>query len=139
VLDIQNALEDLRTTFPDTTFFIATFPLTHSETTWKTWIKKIVNVENIWEYEDNVRVNNFNEVLRELYGSKPNFFDLAKIQSTRPSGEREVFTIKRRSYFQMVPAYTDDNVHLNEMGSGVVAEQFVLSLAGLFNTEDPDR
>ncbi len=59
------------------------------------------------------------------------FFDIAKIESTFPDGTRSTFTKDGKTYYSMVPEYTHDGGHLNEMGRKKVAKQFLLLLANL--------
>jgi len=126
---VRIAIEDLKKEFPDTEFLISTFGLTHSKTTLKTWIKKLIGQDDIWEYDSNITVNEFNRHMRETYGNEATFFDLAKIQSTYPNGERSTFTKKGKTYYHMVSEYTHDGTHLSAKGREVIAEQF-LTLIG---------
>jgi len=131
---VQIAIEDLKKEFPDTEFLISTFPLTHSKTSLKTWIKKLIGQDDIWEYDSNITVNEFNRHMRETYGNEATFFDLAKIQSTYPNGERSTFTKKGKSYYHMVSEYTHDGTHLSAKGREVVAEQLLILIGRLVST-----
>jgi len=61
-----------------------------------------------------------------------NIFDLAKIESTFPDGRRASFTKDGKTYYSMVPDYTYDGGHLNELGRKIAAEQLLFLLANLF-------
>lgn len=129
--DYKAAVGFLKKKYPDTIFIHETFPLLHSETTWKTRIKKILGRSGTWEYARNIRINEFNKRLREAYLDKEPFFDIAKIQSTLPDGSRSVFTLAGERYYHMVRDYTYDNYHLNEKGREIVARHLLSLLVSL--------
>jgi hypothetical protein len=54
--------------------------------------------------------------------------DIAAIESTKPDGSRQSFELDGVTYFSMVPEYTTDGGHLNEIGRKIVAEQFVAAV-----------
>jgi hypothetical protein len=83
----------------------------------------------IWEYDDNIQRNKFNHLLREQYKSYDPIFDLAKIESTFPNGKTCSFTKNGTIYHSLVPAYTNDGGHLNELGGKVVARHLLMFLA----------
>jgi hypothetical protein len=127
--EYKNALARIENEFAKTTFVHVTIPLRITKTTSKTKIKKFLGKKNIWEYEDNIKRNEFNELLRKEYDGKEPIFDLAKIESTYPDGKRSYFTKAGKTYYSLVPDYTCDGGHLNETGRKIVAEQLLLVLA----------
>jgi lysophospholipase L1-like esterase len=129
--DYNDSLNQLKNNYPKTMFVHTTFPLNRSKTTWKTWIKKLIGKNDIWEYAGNIKANEFNEHLRKKYYGKKPLFDLAKFESTYPNGERETFSLYGKEYFQLVSDYTYDGVHLNEKGRKIVAEQLLLLLVNI--------
>ena len=129
--DYKQALNQLKNKYPNTIFIHGTYPLTRSKTTWKTWIKKIIGKKEIWEYDQNIKVNEFNNSLRKEYLGKDPFFDLARFQSTYPDGRRSTFTKEGKTYFHMVPDFTYDNVHLNENARRMIAERLLLYMISL--------
>jgi len=116
--------------FPKMTIVHFTVPLTRSKTTWKTVVKKLIG-RKTWEYDDNIKRNEYNEMLRKAYEGKEPVFDLAKIESTYPDGKRSTFTKDGKTYYSLVPKYTNDGGHLNELGRKIVAEQLLIFLANL--------
>jgi hypothetical protein len=70
----------------------------------------------------------FNDILRKYYSEKEPFFDLAKAESTFPDGKRETFEVDGKTYEAMVPMYSDDGGHLNELGRSHIAVLFLLTL-----------
>ncbi|HDD05193.1 MAG TPA: hypothetical protein ENF51_01760 [Candidatus Aenigmarchaeota archaeon] len=124
-------MDSLKKKYPKVTFVHFTVPLTVSRTTIKTRIKLLIGWKEIWEYDDNIRRNQFNELLRNEYGGKEPLFDLASIESTFPDGRRSFFKKGGKVYYSLVPDYTLDGGHLNELGRKIVAEQLLIFLANL--------
>ena len=85
----------------------------------------------VFGYHDNIKRGQFNDMLRKQYDGKEPVFDLAKIESTLPDGRRVTFTKDGMTYYSMVPDYTYDSGHLNELGRKIAAEQLLLPLANL--------
>ena len=129
--DYKKAMSRLKSNYQDTTFIHVTVPLETTKTSWKTWIKKLMRKKEIWEYDHNVARNKFNDLLKKEYKGKEPVFDLAKIESTYPDGRAETFTREEKRYYSLVPAYTPDGAHLNEVGRKKVAEQLLILLANL--------
>jgi len=127
----DRSMERLKKKYPDMTVVHFTEPLTVSKTSWKTWIKKLIGKTDLWEYADNIKRNEYNNLLIEKYGGKEPILDIAKIESTRPDGTRQAFSLNGKTYYSMVPEYTTDGGHLNETGRQKVAEQFLILLANL--------
>ena len=129
-LDYSNSISQLKKKYPDMTIIHFTVPLTTTKTTWKTWIKKAMG-KKTWEYDDNIKRNEYNEMLLKEYEGKELILDIAKIESTFPNGTRCSFTKDGKTYYSMVPEYTYDSCHLNELGRKKVAEQLLILLANL--------
>jgi hypothetical protein len=127
----ETAMTRLKNKYPQTTFVHVTVPLQSIRTSWKTWVKKLIGKKDIWEYGNNVGRNEFNILLRKQYGGKEPFFDLAKIESTHQNGSRSLFDMDGKIYSSLVPEYTYDGGHLNELGRKIVAEQLLIFLANL--------
>ncbi len=126
----RTRIEKARSQFPKTTIIHFTVPLTVSRTTWKTVVKKIIGRQT-WEYDDNIKRNQYNDLVLKTFCGKEPVFDLAKIESTYPDGRRCAFTKDGKTYYSLVPGYTTDGGHLNEKGRKMVAEQFLIFLATL--------
>jgi hypothetical protein len=114
---------------PKTTFVHVTAPLTCTKETFKTWIKKMIGKKEIWEYDDNIARNQFNNLLRKEYQGKEPIFDLADVESTYPDGTRQTFSKDGNTYYSLVPNYTNDGGHLNELGRRIAAGHLLLLLA----------
>ena len=127
--EYHSAVDQVRQNYPDLTIIHVTEPLTVSETNWKTWIKKVIGKKDFWEFDDNIQRNRYNRLLKKEYEGRDPIFDLARIESTNQDGTRKSFTLHGVTYYSMVPEYTRDGGHLNEIGRKVVAEQLLLFLA----------
>ena len=127
----NDSIAQLGNKHPEMTVIHFTEPLTTSKTTWKTRLKKLIGKKDMWEYGDNIKRNEYNEMLIKQYEGKEPIFDIAKIESTYPDGTRCSFSIDGKTYYSMVPEYTTDGGHLNEIGRKKVAEQFLILLANL--------
>jgi hypothetical protein len=126
----NSSIEQLKNKYPDMTIIHFTNPLTRRQTGPKAWIKKIIG-RPISGIEDNIKRNEFNELLIKKYDGKEPIFDIAKIESTLPNGTRSTFEKDGIIYYSMAPDYTYDDGHLNEAGRKKVAEQFLILLANL--------
>ena len=128
-IDYSCSISQLIKKYPDTTIIHFTVPLTTTRTTWKTWIKKLIGRPT--GVDDNIKRNEYNEMLTKKYEGKEPILDIAKIESTFPDGTRSSFTKDGNIYYSMVPEYTYDGGHLNEVGRKKVAEQLLILLAQL--------
>ncbi len=126
----RKTMDNLKKEYPKVKFIHFTVPLTVSKTTWKTIIKKIIG-RPTWEYDDNIKRNEYNQLLKEWYKGKEPLFDLAEIESTYPDGKRCTFEKDGKTYYSLVPEYTTDGGHLNEKGRKIVAEKLLVLLANL--------
>ena len=129
-LDYEKVFGFLNDEYPETTFINITVPLKTIQSGLKAWIKKILG-KSLGGVEENIKRNNYNEMLIKQYEGKEPIFDIAKIQSTYPDGTRAFFPKDGKTYYSMVPEYTNDGGHLNEVGRKKVAEQFLILLAKL--------
>ncbi len=128
--DYESFMSKVGNEFPKMTVVHFTVPLTRSKTTWKTIVKKLIG-RKTWEYDDNIKRNEYNNMLLKKYEGREPVFDLAKIESTYPDGRRSTFTKDGKTYYSLVPEYTNDGGHLNELGRKIVAEQLLIFLANL--------
>ena len=77
---------------------------------------------DLWEYNDNIKRNAYNALLRETYQGKEPVFDIAAIEATTQDGQPVSFSLKGQTYYSLNPAYTPDGGHLNEVGRTKVAD-----------------
>jgi len=135
--DYKNTLTGLKASFPKTTFVHVTTPLTCEPAGFKGWIKQLKDMikriigKRYFNDYDNIKRNQLNEMIRQNYQGKEPIFDLAKILSTFPNGKRSSFKYKGKTYYSLVPDYTNDGWHLNKNGARVSAEKLLLLLTNL--------
>jgi len=128
--DYRITMNRLQRQFEAIRFVHVTVPLTVVQTGPRALVKKLINRE-IGGYGDNIKRNEFNDLLRLAYDGREPIFDLAAIESTYPNGTRAAFSQHGRTYYAMVPEYASDGRHLNEHGAAIVAEQLLKLLANL--------
>jgi len=134
--DYRKTMEQLRSRYKKTRFVHVTVPLKTVQTGIKVPIKKLIG-RPVGGYADNIKRNEYNELLRRHYAEKEPVFDLARIQSTSLDGRRVGFESDGRRYYSLIPDYTHDGRHLNELGRKVVAEQLLIFLANLASKATP--
>jgi hypothetical protein len=130
--DYKNSMDALKKQYPRVKILHVTVPLTTVQEGWKPAIKKLVG-KPIDGYDDNIKRNRFNDMLRKEYEGREPIFDLAKVESTRPDGRRNTFTVTGRTYYSLVRAYTKDGGHLNDRGRELAARELLQILADLKN------
>jgi len=117
--------------YPDTTFVHLTVPVTADYSGVKGVVKEAKNVAKELlgkpnKYDNSVKTK-YNELIRKEYAGKEPLFDIAKVESTYPNGERRL--VKNNE--SLVPQYTDDGNHLDAQGRKIVAEELLLFLSKL--------
>jgi len=120
----------LKLNHPKTEFIHVTIPLKVVQTGPRAWIKKLIG-RPIGGYADNIKRNQFNNLLRTAYRDKEAVFDLALVESSYSNGYRQKFQYKGSTYYALIPEYSNDGRHLNEVGRKKVAEQLLILLAKL--------
>jgi hypothetical protein len=128
--EYRDTLSQLNNDYPGTTFIHVTVPLVVVQKGPRVWVKKIIG-RAIGGYNDNIRRNQFNDMLKNYYLGKEPVFELGRIESTFADGSIETFKKDGKVYHAMVPQYASDGRHLNEKGRKIVAEQLLIFLANL--------
>ncbi len=123
-------MSSLKERYPQLKIIHFTNPLTTIQSGPKAWVKKMIGRE-ISGYDENIKRNNYNDLIISKYQGKEPIFDLAKLESTLPDGTRSSFNKDGKIYFCLADVYTSDGGHLNELGRKFVVEQFLIFLAGL--------
>jgi hypothetical protein len=129
----RKTMEELKKKYPQTTFVHVTVPLTVVQTGPKVLIKKMIG-QAPGGYLDNAKRNEYNRKLREAYEGKEPIFDLARVESTYPDGNRATYDWKGQTYERMIPEYGSDGRHLNEPGRQRVAENLIVFLSQILMT-----
>ena len=120
-------LGDLKRRHPRLVFVHVTVPLRTCERGAGVWLCEALGRRNRAKHA-NARRNEFNEMLRAGFAGEA-LFDLAAVEATRPDGRREAFELDGRTHDALVPAYSDDGGHLNEVGRLRAAAALVRCLA----------
>ena len=126
----QKTMARLRAEFPGVVFVHVTTPLVRVQSGPKATLKLLFG-RSPGRYGGNFARERFNGLMRDAYRGREPLFDLATIEATRPDGGREAIRSGSRSGYALVPAYTADNSHLNEVGRRRVAEELLVFLARL--------
>jgi len=126
--EYKQTVAQLKQDLPQLNIIHFTVPLTTTKTSWKTKVKILIG-KKPWELADNIKRNEFNELLRKEYSGKDPVFDLAAYEAADLAGNKASFTYKGKKYHSMRPEYTHDGGHLNEKGRRVIAEQLLVFLA----------
>lgn len=122
----KSTVDSIKIKYPNLTIVHITIPLTVIQTGWKAIIKKILGKEV--GYKENINRYQFNKLLKEYFKDDP-IFDLSKIESTYSDGSRESFEKDGKIYYALIPDYTYDGGHLNELGRQLAAKELLRILA----------
>lgn len=125
----KKSIEGLKREYPGIRIIHSTLPLRTSQASFKTKIKTLIGKKDLWEYNDNIKRNEYNELLLREYKGKDPIFDLAAVESSYPDGARSSFRVAGRTYYSLVPDYTTDGGHLNDLGRKLVAQELIIFLA----------
>jgi hypothetical protein len=123
----QNGIEDIKKKYPSLKVIHMTVPLLKIQSGPKAWIKMIIG-KPLKGVNDNIKRLEYNALLMKTFGGTDPIFDISEAESTYPDGKRETFNKGGKTYYAMVPSYTNDGGHLNETGKRAVAEKFLLFL-----------
>ncbi|MBT3275384.1 MAG: hypothetical protein HN368_19670 [Spirochaetales bacterium] len=124
----QKTIASLQTNYPDIEFIHFTAPLTTIQKGPKAWVKKILG-RAPYGVQENIKKQEYNELLRKTYSGKEPIFDIAKIESTTPNGSRITKENNGEIYYALNPDITNDGGHLNETGSALVAAELLKMLS----------
>ncbi|MEI6374669.1 MAG: hypothetical protein WCP26_12885 [Actinomycetes bacterium] len=78
---------------------------------------------------DNVKRQRFNALMRTNYASTGRLFDLAALESTKPTGARVTGLYNGARYYAMFAGYSSDGGHLNAAGERRLADAFMRLIA----------
>lgn len=124
----SRTLDEVGQRYPGLTVVPVTAPLRMVETGLGVWVRERLGRRNRAKHA-NARRNEFNRRLRKRYAGRT-LYDLAAIMATGPDGRRQTFSLDGQVHDSLVPAFTNDGGHLNEVGRALAAAGLVRSLAG---------
>jgi hypothetical protein len=81
--------------------------------------------------ERNMQRTRFNNLLIDTYHGKQPVFDLARVESTWPDGQRQFSSVKSEQIYSLVPDYTYDGGHLSDLGKRIIGAEIIRTLAML--------
>lgn len=131
----KEVMDKLSVTYPKTRFIHMTVPLTTNPDGLngvikkaKDFIKSLLGKINMY---DNKVKQNYNDKLRDVYGKSGSLFDLALSEASYKDGRQVVIEAGGKRIQNLIPEYSNDGGHLNEIGQYKVAEEFLLFLVNL--------
>ncbi|MBN1125266.1 MAG: SGNH/GDSL hydrolase family protein [Sedimentisphaerales bacterium] len=135
--EYRNLADELHADYPDIILIHTTAPLCSSPVRIKRSMKEAVKalVGKAVTVNDNLKREQFNELLRKTYAGTEPLFDIADIESTTVDNNRCYIKHKGQDVPMMVKAYTNDSGHLNELGRRIVAEQFLITLVNIVSKQ----
>ena len=125
----KKTIDSIKLKHPNLMIMHVTLPLTKVQSGWKVPLKKILGKE-IDGYKDNIKRAEYNALLKNYYKDEP-IFDLSTVESTYPDGSRESFEVDGKTYYALIPEYTYDGGHLNELGRQLAAKGMLHVLADI--------
>jgi hypothetical protein len=125
-------IDKLKERNPGTTFVHVTAPLTTVQGGLKARLKQFLGKAPYGTIE-NMNREEYNALLRQQYLGKEPIFDLARIESTAPSGTTVSTEWKGSVIPVMNSAYTDDGGHLNDVGKLRASRELISVLASIPN------
>lgn len=126
----RETMARLRAAHPGVRFVHVTVPLTEVQSGPKAVVKKLLGRAPLG-YLDNLRRERFNDMMRAEYSGREPVFNLAAVESTGPNGEAGTISFGGVSGKALLPMYTVDGGHLNELGRRRAAEELIVFLADL--------
>jgi hypothetical protein len=135
--DYRRRMDAQREANPGVTIVHFTMPLTAIEN-WKGRLRAALTGMHTQRARNAIR-HRYNELVREAYAGREPLFDIARLESTLPDGSRVTYRHGGADVPLLAPQYTDDGGHLNAVARRRVAEQFLVTLAGLAPRAAPQR
>lgn len=126
----RRTMNELKDSYPGTTFVHITIPVTVVQSGPKAWVKQVLG-KPLWGADANVKRAQFNRMMLAEYGGKEPVFDLAKFEATAADGSVFSFKAGGDTALALRTDYTDDGEHLNPAGRRWVAQQFLSFLSTL--------
>lgn len=120
-------IDSIKNDYPDLFIIHFTVPL-KAEKSFLGKLKAFAKGESNKNFYDNLARNKYNDLIYSNF-SADNIFDIAKIESTYPDGEREIKNLKGNQCYFMINEYSRDGSHLNEIGQKLVAKELINHIA----------
>jgi len=117
-------MTDLEKSFPEIRFMHFTVPLRSHRKGLKVMVKKLLNVPEP-NYLENIKRQEYNDLIREKYSERGYLFDIAGLESQDKNKSREKHDYKGKRFETMRQEYTSDGGHLNTEGSKYIANELI--------------
>ncbi len=105
-----------------------TVPLTTVQTGWKASLKRLLG-KAPHGILDNLKREEYNQLVRQSYGQTGFLYDLARVEQTRPDGSAHTVEWQGQQVPALFPDYSSDGEHLNTQGQLHAARALVTVLA----------
>jgi len=122
--EYQRTVDRIRTAHPKLKLLHITTPLTTVQSGWKVSLKKLVG-KAPYGLLENLKREEYNQLLRQTYGPLGSVFDLARTEATQPDGRLWTQHWNGVDVPSLYPPYSDDGEHLNATGQVHVATEFL--------------
>ncbi|MCC7329881.1 MAG: hypothetical protein IT484_06970 [Gammaproteobacteria bacterium] len=120
-------MQKIEAAHPGVTLLYTTMPLVAEPPGRKTRLQRLLGMSAATDAA-NIRRNDYNRLIRERYAGR-RLLDVARIEATRPDGSIAGFRKSGREIEMLVPEYTSDGGHLNDLGQEQVAAAFLHRIA----------
>lgn len=124
----QASMATVQTQQPGLRLVHFTVPLTTVQTGWKASLKRLLG-KAPHGILDNLKREEYNQLVRQSYGQTGLLFDLARVEQTRPDGSAHTVEWQGRQVPALYPGYSNDGEHLNTLGQRHAARTLVEVLA----------
>lgn len=128
--EYRSTMENLEKKYPHITFVHFTVPLKVTNDSWRTSLKSLLGRKS-WEYADNIRRNEYNQLLKEAFETRAPVFDIALFEAMAADGKFSSFREQGKEYLALQNAYSKDGGHLNDVGRRWIAAHLLVFLAEL--------
>ncbi len=122
--EYRATMERLKAKHPNTVFVHLTAPLTEVEEGMKATLKRLVG-RAPYGIVENMRRDEYNNLIRATYAGREPLFDLARIEATTTDGRTATVEWRGQAVPVLLRDYTDDGGHLNAAGRTRAARELV--------------
>ena len=129
----QATIQTLKLKNPNTHFVHVTAPLTIVEGGLMAKFKYFLGIAPLYGTYENLRRDEYNILVRQTYKGHEPLFDLARVESTKEDGSLEKVSWKGKDIPVLIPAYSDDGGHLNDIGKNLASRELIRVLASVPN------
>lgn len=86
---------------------------------------KLLLRRSLGPIEDNIQRGAYNSLIRSEYGASRYFFDVARLEATRPGGGASFIKYRGQQVRTLYSGYSNDGGHLNAKGKHMIARELV--------------